>query len=69
MLNFLFVTLEFVGAALVLILFIFVSFGIWAARYRDRLSDFVVRFIAFFGVSMFNFWLAFLLVMAFSVYL
>ena len=31
--------------------------------------DFAVRFIAFLGVSMPNFWLAFLLVMAFSVYL
>ena len=33
------------------------------------LPDFAVRFIAFLGVSMPNFWLAFLLVMAFSVYL
>ncbi|GHL47276.1 hypothetical protein ECZU29_21260 [Escherichia coli] len=40
-----------------------------AARHRDRLPDFAVRFIAFLGVSMPNFWLAFLLVMAFSVYL
>lgn len=69
MLNFLPATLELAGAALVLILLTSVPLGIWAARHRDRLPDFAVRFIAFLGVSMPNFWLAFLLVMAFSVYL
>ncbi|MDU3068476.1 MAG: nickel ABC transporter permease subunit NikB [Escherichia coli] len=63
MLNFLPATLELAGAALVLILLTSVPLGIWAARHRDRLPDFAVRFIAFLG------WLAFLLVMAFSVYL
>ena len=43
--------------------------GIWAARHRDRLPDYIVRLIAFLGVSMPNFWLAFLLVMLFSVHL
>ena len=57
------------GAALVLILLTSVPLGIWAARHRDRLPDFIVRIIAFLGVSMPNFWLAFLLVMLFSVYL
>lgn len=65
MLNFLPATLELAGAALVLILLTSVPLGIWAARHRDRLPDFAVRFIAFLGVSMPNFWLAFLLVMAF----
>ena len=69
MLNFLPATLELAGAALILILLTSVPLGIWAARHRDRLPDFAVRFIAFLGVSMPNFWLAFLLVMAFSVYL
>ena len=69
MLNFLPATLELAGAALVLILLTSVPLGIWAARHRDRLPDFAVRFIAFLGVSMPNFWLAFLLVMFFSVYL
>lgn len=52
-----------------LILLTSVPLGIWAARHRDRLPDFIVRIIAFLGVSMPNFWLAFLLVMFFSVYL
>ncbi|VFS57177.1 Nickel transport system permease protein nikB [Kluyvera cryocrescens] len=69
MLNFLPATLELAGAALVLILFTSVPLGIWGRRaIRDRLPDFVVRIVAFLGVSMPNFWLAFLLVMVFSVY-
>ena len=69
MLSFLPATLQLAGAALVLILLTSVPLGIWAARHRDRLPDFIVRIIAFLGVSMPNFWLAFLLVMFFSVYL
>ena len=67
--HFLPATLLLAGAALVLILLTSVPLGIWAARHRDRWPDFVVRVISFLGVSMPNFWLAFLLVMFFSVYL
>ncbi|WP_313481318.1 nickel ABC transporter permease subunit NikB [Atlantibacter hermannii] len=62
-------TFQLAGCALILILVTSVPLGIWAARYRDRLPDYLVRLIAFLGVSMPNFWLAFLLVMFFSVYL
>lgn len=68
-LHFLPATLQLAGVALVLILLTSVPLGIWAARHRNRLPDYVVRLIAFFGVSMPNFWLAFLLVMCFSVWL
>ncbi|MGY5954976.1 nickel ABC transporter permease subunit NikB [Kosakonia sp. BK9b] len=68
-LHFLPATLQLAGAALVLILLISVPLGIWAARHRDGLPDFAVRAVAFLGVSMPNFWLAFLLVMFFSVHL
>lgn len=68
-LHFLLATLMLAGAALVLILLTSVPLGIWAARHRDRLPDFIVRAISFLGVSMPNFWLAFLLVMFFSVHL
>ena len=47
MLDFLPATLELAGAALVLILLTSVPLGIWAARHRDRLPDFIVRIIAF----------------------
>ncbi|WP_313018122.1 ABC transporter permease subunit, partial [Atlantibacter hermannii] len=62
-------TFQLAGCALILILVTSVPLGIWAARYRDRLPDYLVRLIAFLGVSMPNFWLAFLLVMFFSVHL
>ncbi len=69
LLHFLPATLLLTGAALALILVTSLPLGIWAARHRDRLPDYVVRLIAFLGVSMPNFWLAFLLVMLFSVHL
>ncbi|TCV99253.1 nickel ABC transporter permease subunit NikB [Biostraticola tofi] len=69
LLQFLPATLQLTAAALALILLTSVPLGIWAARHRDRMPDFVVRLIAFLGVSMPNFWLAFLLVMVFSVWL
>ena len=68
-LHFLPATLQLAGAALVLILLISIPLGIWAARHRDGLPDYLVRIVAFLGVSMPNFWLAFLLVMFFSVHL
>lgn len=67
LLHFLPATFQLAGLALVMILFISVPLGIWAARYPNRLPDHIVRIIAFLGVSMPNFWLAFLLVMLFSV--
>lgn len=60
-------TLELTGLALVLILGIGVPMGIWAALHRNGWQDHVVRAFAFFGVSMPNFWLGFLLVYLFSV--
>lgn len=69
LLHFLPATLLLTGAALALILVTSLPLGIWAARHRDRLPDYIVRLIAFLGVSMPNFWLAFLLVMLFSVHL
>ena len=69
LLHFLPATLLLTGAALALILVTSLPWGIWAARHRDRLPDYIVRLIAFLGVSMPNFWLAFLLVMLFSVHL
>lgn len=67
LLHFLPATLQLAGAALLLILLISVPLGILAARHRDGWPDSAVRLVAFLGVSMPNFWLAFLLVMLFSV--
>ncbi|STG50881.1 nickel ABC-transporter, permease protein [Escherichia coli] len=52
MLNFLPATLGTCRCRAGVILLTSVPLGIWAARHRDRLPDFAVRFIAFLGVSM-----------------
>lgn len=67
LLHFLPATLQLAGLALVMIIAISVPLGIWAARHRNRLPDNLVRLLSFIGVSMPNFWLAFLLVTLFSV--
>lgn len=60
-------TLELTALALMLILGLGVPLGMWAALHRNGWQDHLVRFFAFFGVSMPNFWLGFLLVYLFSV--
>ncbi|WP_186399771.1 nickel ABC transporter permease subunit NikB [Stappia sp. P2PMeth1] len=69
LLHFLPATLQLAGVALALTIGLSVPLGIWAARYRERWPDQMVRLIAFIGVSMPNFWLGFLLVLLFSVHL
>lgn len=62
-------TLQLGGFAFALTLGLSIPLGMWAARYRDRLPDQIVRTIAFFGVSVPNFWFGFLLVLCFSMWL
>ncbi len=67
LLHYLPATLELAGAALILTLAVSLPLGILAALRRDRWQDHLARGFAFFGVSMPNFWLAFLMVYVFSV--
>ncbi|MBR0648122.1 ABC transporter permease subunit [Roseomonas terrae] len=60
-------TLQLAAAAVLVMLLVGVPFGIWAALRRDRWPDNATRILAFIGVSVPNFWLAFLLVLLFSV--
>lgn len=53
--------------AFLLTILVSVPFGIIAAYYRDKIPDFLIRFICFIGVCMPNFWFAFLLIMLFSL--
>jgi len=62
-------TLKLAGVSLVLTLMVSVPLGMWAALNRDRWPDHATRALAFFGVSMPNFWLGFLLVLVFSIWL
>ena len=67
--QFLPVTLALVGLGLALVVLGSVVLGILSARFADTPLDFVVRFFCFIGVSMPNFWLAFLLMLFFSLHL
>lgn len=60
-------TLQLAGVALAFTLIVSIPLGMWAARHRNQMPDHIVRLIAFFGVSMPNFWLGFLLILLFSV--
>lgn len=62
-------TLKLGGLSFLITIGLSVPLGIWAAKYRDRLPDQIVRFIAFVGVSLPNFWFGFLLVLVFSIWL
>ncbi len=68
-LHFLPTTLMLVCCGFVLSFACSLLLGILSAYYHHRLLDSVIRIFCFVGVSMPNFWLAFLLVLFFSVYL
>ena len=67
--HFLPATLQLAAAALIIMMLFSIPLGIWAARYKNSFFDHLVRLVATLGVSMPNFWLGFLLVLAFSVHL
>ncbi len=62
-------TLHLAGISLLLTLILSIPLGMWAALNKDRWPDHLTRGLVFFGVSMPNFWLAFLLVTVFSIWL
>ncbi|WP_027134901.1 nickel ABC transporter permease subunit NikB [Geminicoccus roseus] len=67
LLYFLPATLQLAGAALMLTILAGVPLGVLAALTRDRWPDQLTRLFAFVGVSIPNFWLAFLLILLFAV--
>lgn len=62
-------TLELGSLALAAALLFAIPMGLIAARWQGRWPDHVVRALTFLGVSMPNFWLAFLLIALFSLWL
>lgn len=69
MLDYLPATLSLVAVAMILTVAMSLTLGLWAGTHPDGLPDQLVRLIAFFGVSMPNFWVGFLLVLVFSIWL
>lgn len=60
-------TLKLAGFSLLLTLTFSFSLGLWAALRRNGIPDQATRLLAFIGVSMPGFWLAYLLIWLFSV--
>lgn len=60
-------TLELAAVSLTFTLAVSLPLGIWSALCRNRLPDHGSRLLAFIGVSMPSFWLAFLLIWVFSI--
>lgn len=67
LLGYLPATLELAGTALAITIAVSLPLGAWAAAHRGGWQDRLVRGIAVLGVSLPNFWIAFLLVALFSV--
>ncbi len=65
--TFLPATLELAGAALLLTVAVGVPLGVAAALARNRWPDHATRVFAFLGVSIPNFWFAYLLIILFAV--
>lgn len=60
-------TLYLAGVSMLLTIGLSLPLGIVAARYHDRWPDHLSRALAYIGVSTPSFWLAFLMIMIFSV--
>jgi len=60
-------TLILASASFAVLLIVAFPLGILSAVYSDRLPDYVIRVLSFFGISMPNFWLGLLLMYLLSV--
>lgn len=60
-------TLKLAGVSGIVIILTAFPLGVLTAIKKDKLTDYVIRFLSFFGVSMPNFWLGLLLMYVLSV--
>lgn len=60
-------TLELAGVSFLLMLVVAFPLGILAARKKNKIADYVIRILSFFGISTPNFWLALILMYLFAV--
>ena len=60
-------TLKLAGVSLIVVIVFSFPLGILSAVKKNKLADYMIRFLSFFGVSMPNFWLALLLMYIFAV--
>lgn len=60
-------TLKLAGVSLIVVIVFSFPLGIFSAVKKNKVADYMIRFLSFFGVSMPNFWLALLLMYIFAV--
>ena len=60
-------TLKLAGFSMVIVIVVSFPLGILSAVKKNRLTDLLIRFFSFFGISMPNFWMALLLMYVFAV--
>ena len=60
-------TLKLAGGSLIVVIVFSFPLGILSAVKKNKVADYMIRFLSFFGVSMPNFWLALLLMYIFAV--
>ena len=60
-------TLKLAGVSLIVVIVFSFPLGILSAVKKNKVADYMIRFLSFFGVSMPNFWLALLLMYMFAV--
>lgn len=60
-------TLKLAGVSLIVVIVFSFPLGILSAVKKNKVADYMIRFLSFFGVSMPDFWLALLLMYIFAV--
>ena len=60
-------TLKLAGVSLIVVIVFSFPLGTLSAVKKNKVADYMIRFLSFFGVSMPNFWLALLLMYIFAV--
>ena len=60
-------TLKLAGVSLIVVIVFSFPLGMLSAVRKNKVADYMIRFLSFFGVSMPNFWLALLLMYIFAV--
>mgnify|MGYP005855883599 FL=1 len=60
-------TLKLAGVSLIVVIVFSFPLGILSTVKKNKVADYMIRFLSFFGVSMPNFWLALLLMYIFAV--
>ena len=60
-------TLILMGAALLISLLVSIPLGLWAGLKKNKMTDNIISFLSYFGISVPQFWLAMILIIIFAL--